>query len=332
MSLIVHRSPRAAKPLAPMPVRMEMIGGPAAGKTALCLAIVRYLVGCYFPSGLYFGAGPKELAEAEAKLWKRIQDLRERALQSTLDEVQIHYQVSDGEALRIEFATHECCGQTLTETTPSSPADQQQRYQQLLQRLSLADVLWLPISPPPPSPTRADMLRFETHLRLALAYLQTALRERTSNRPVCVAGVITKLDTLFETPEQAREVFTDDYLEQALRPFVQAVRQSRRVTEAILCPTSAFGWKNAELVSVDDEPGPTSLLGVEPTWILRPDAVIDPYNIGGLMAWTLLAGILHQEVQIQGADEAAMSSVAQMLAADLAAFQAWLVPIKGEIL
>lgn len=327
--LFLQRTPRLPKPVAPVRVSMEMVGCPASGKTALLLATVCSLVGHCFPSGLYYGADPQLIADAIAKLWKRIRDLRDRALQSTLDEVAIDYTVSDGDIARIKFATHECRGQTLTETTPQSKPEEQARYRSYLQRLAEADVLWIIMAAPPPNPSKADRLRFDNHLRLALAYLQISLQQRTSNRPCNVAGVLTKIDGLFDSAEQAREALTDDYLASALKPFVQAVRQSNRVREAVLVPTTAFGWGNAELV--EEQMISDDLLGVEPTWILRNDAVIEPDNIGGLMAWTLLSGILPQEVTAQGDDEAAMAKVARMLSEDLSSFRSWLVPVKGQI-
>src|ERR1700722_2872406 len=101
--------------------------------------------------------------------------------------------------------------------------------------------------------TASDRERFEDDLKIATGYLRKALELRQDDRSFALAIILTKVDTLFPTPDAAREELSDELLRQSLRPLVTLAGMSDKVHEAAILPCSAFGFGNA--VRKPDSPG-----------------------------------------------------------------------------
>src|SRR5204862_5379367 len=127
----------------------------------------------------------------------------------------------------------EVIGQVLTHTLPDSAPEQQAHYEEYLKSLLNTQVLWAVIPCPPPNPGPRDRRRYANDLRITAAYLREALRLRPADQPAAVALVISKIDTLFRDPDEARSALTDDVLRGALGPLVSMVARSTRATEGV---------------------------------------------------------------------------------------------------
>jgi hypothetical protein len=314
-------------------VRVGCIGRGHAGKTALFHALSESLVGDFLPSGLHVDAAdPREVARLihDGEETQRL--LQQSGLPPTLRASQINYCLYDGDERRVAYRMQEVIGQVLTHTLPDSAADLQERYRDYLTSLVDTDLLWAVVPCPPADPGLRDRRRFANDLHITLAYLREALRLRSSGRPVAVALVLSKIDALFENPDEARAALTDEVLRDALNPLVHLIDKSNRVSDAAIVPVTAFGFGNAVLRDAGGEregAPPDSAddpFGTEPIWLLREGATARPYNLDTLFLWTLLVGLLGQAET--GGDTDA-EGIGRMLAADLGAGHPWLVPLKG---
>jgi hypothetical protein len=329
-------SPRRAAGAEVREVRAGCIGRGHAGKTALFRALLEGPVGDFFPSGLHADAGdPREVARMirEAEETQRV--LEKSGLPATLQAAQIRYYLYDGEERRAVCNMREVIGQVLTHTLPDSAGEQQAHYAEYLKSLVNTEVLWAVVPCPPPSPSSRERRRYANDLRITLAYLREALRLRSLEQPVAVALVLSKIDTLFEDPAEARACLSDDVLRTALGPLVHLIDKSARVSEAAIIPVTAFGFGNAVL---REQPGeragapPESAdepFGAEPVWLLREGVAPNPFNLDTLFIWTLLFGLLSQAAG--GASGAAPEDddVCRMLREDLDAADPWLLLLKG---
>jgi hypothetical protein len=318
-------------------VRVGCIGRGHAGKTALFHALGEGVVGDFLPSGLHVDAAdPREVAQMirEAEEMQRLLQLS--GLPPTLDASQIRYCIYDGDEQRVVYRMREVVGQILTHTLPNSSPEFQARYARYLKNLVNTQVLWVVVPCPPPDPGHRDRRRYANDLRITMAYLREALRLRSRDRPVGVALVLSKIDALFENPEEARAALTDDVLRGALAPLVQLIDKSSHVADAAIFPVTAFGFGNAVL---RDEGGPREGVpaeigddpfGTEPIWLLREGMSPRPFNLGALFLWTTLLGVLTQQPD-GAADDAEIAAVCRKLGEDLDSADPWMVPLKGGI-
>ena len=152
---------------------------------------------------------------------------------------------------------------------------------------------------------------------------------------MAVALVLSKIDTLFEDPVEARACLTDDVLRTALGPLVHLIDKSARVSEAVIIPVTAFGFGNAVLREQPGEragapPGSADEpFGAEPVWLLREGVAPHPFNLDTLFIWTLLYGLLSQaEGGATGAGPEE-NDICRMLREDLDAGDPWLLSLKG---
>ena len=180
-----------------------------------------------------------------------------------------------------------------------------------------------------------DRRRYANDLRITMAYLREALRLRTLERPAAVALVLSKTDALFASAEDARKALSDDVLHRALGPLVHLIQQSDRVSDAVIIPTTAFGFGKAVLRGDGGErheaPGSAEEpFGDEPIWLLKEGESPQPYNLDTLFLWSLLLGLLNQAGPNPAADPE-LDTVCRMLRDDLEAGDPWLVPLKGGV-
>jgi hypothetical protein len=319
-------------------VRVGCIGRGQAGKTALFHALGESLVGDFLASGLHVDAAdPREVAQMirEAEETQRL--LQMSGLPPTLHVSQTRYCLYDGDEQRVVYRMREVIGQILTHTLPDSGEPLQARYGEYLKTLINTHVLWAVVPCPPQDAGPRDRRRYANDLRITLAYLREALRRRSLKQSAAVALVLSKIDALFGSPEEARAALTDDVLRDSLGPLVQLIDQSAHVSDAVIIPVSSFGFGTAVL----REPGgeregapPESAdepFGSEPVWLLREGAAASPFNLHTLFLWTLLLGLLRQSGPA-GEDDPEVGEVCRLLGGDLEAGDAWLVPLKGEVI
>ena len=319
-------------------VGIGCIGRGHAGKTALFRALDESSVGGLFASGLHVDASdPREVAKLihEAEQTRKI--LQQLGLPATLQTAQIRYCLFDRDEQRVAYNLQEVIGQVLTQTFPDSAPEQQSKYKTYIRNLVNTHVLWAVVPCLPPNSSTSDRRRYANDLRITLAYLREALRLRSLEQPVAVALVISKIDVLFEDAQQARAALTDEVLCESLAPLVRLLDQSARVSDAVIVPVSAFGFGNAILcdtVSVRAGASPESAeepLGTEPTWLLRENAALEPFNLDSLFLWTLLVGLLNQGGPGIAERELQVDEICRTLRSDLDARNPWLVSIKGSL-
>jgi hypothetical protein len=317
-------------------VRVGCIGRGCAGKTALFRALNEGPVGDFFPSGLHVDVSdPREVAQMirEAELTQHL--LHRSGLPPTIQAAQTRYVLYDGDEQRVAYRMREVIGQVLTHTLPDSTPELQVRYAEYLKSLVNTHVLWAVVPCPPPNPGAHERRRYANDLRITLAYLREALRLRTLAQPVAVALVLSKIDTLFGSAEEARAALSDEVLHSALGPLVHLVDTSARVSDAVIIPVTSFGFGNAVLSEPDDtsaekQPEADEPFGAEPIWLLRPGVTSQPFNLDTLLVWTLLFGLRHQEAPGIAA-EPETEEICRKLHEDLSLADPWLHSLKGGI-
>lgn len=171
------------------------------------------------------------------------------------------------------------------------------------------------------------------------------MRAGDPSRPVSVAIVVNKVDTIFDDEGSARAELTDDALLGALAGIVQTVRHSPRVVNAAIFPVSVYGFGNAvarEATPAHDghEAEPDNLpwaisarRGLEKEYGLRDGHAIEPFNLQTLVIWSLLAAALPKEIEVPEKDsnEVALARTCRMLSDDLANVGGWFVNVKGNL-
>jgi hypothetical protein len=318
-------------------VRAGCIGRGFAGKTALFRALADGPGGDFLPSGLHVDAAdPREVARMirEAEETRRL--LQGSGLPPTLHASQIHYCVYDGHEPRVAYILREVIGQVLTHTLPDSAAEQQARYDDYLKSLVNTHALWAVVPCPPSKPGARERRRYANDLRITAAYLREALRRRSLRRPAAVALVLSKIDTLFGSAEEARAALTDEVLRDSLAPLVQLVGQSPRVSDAAVIPVTSFGFGTAVLREPGGEQAgawPESAdeaFGPEPVWLLREGVSPQPFNLDTLFLWTLFLGLLNQAGPEGAGPDSEVGELCRRLAGDLDAADPWMLPLKGR--
>lgn len=310
----------------PLRMVMEMIARPAAGKTTFLTAINETCEGTHLPSGLHFGVkdplAANQLLQSIRQRRKELQS--DNGLASTQHAEEMHYLLQEGEETRVEFVTHEVIGQVLVGTTDNSPAAVRQMYDSYVGTLRQANTLVAMVPAPTSEDDGASRVQYKEDLRLTNAYLRHALSLHNEETHCAVAIVVTKLDALFSTEKEARAALTDGVMKQALGPLVQTVAASSKVRDAVIVPTSSFGFGRSEVIADSSE-----LSGGRGTLHRLIGDEMEPYNIAGLLVWTLLHGLLPQTVST-GEQEMAIAKTVQSLADDLEELNPWLVPIKSR--
>lgn len=313
-------------------LRLEKIGRGNAGKSALEWAFARATVSSFSASGLQLDVeNPQLVAELIAKDRAIRSRLENDPLLPTTEATPINYFLYEGETPRCCLASHEVIGQILQNTTPSSPQSWKEKYQEYMTRLPAAHMLWVMIPIPPLQATGADRERFENDLRLTVGYLREALKLRTSDSPVVVALLLTRVDSRYDDVETARRELTDEVVLQSLMPLVRLVQMSGKVSEAAAFVTSAYGFGSA--VRKPDVPPngennhPTDQDG---QWTLLPGAHIEPFNLSALAVWTLYHGLFEQKVDETAPEARTLTRVLEHLRYDLDNTEGWIIPVKSR--
>ncbi|MFO0807920.1 MAG: hypothetical protein U0746_04790 [Gemmataceae bacterium] len=254
--------------------------------------------------------------------------LHQSGLPPTIRMSQTQYRVFDGDESRIAIRMREVIGQILTHTLPDSAAEYQARYDEYLHDLVDAHVLWTVVPCPPPRPSAQDCRKYANDLRITVAYLREALRQRSRERPAAVAIVLSKIDTLFSDADRTRHELNDATLRDALGPIINLVVNSAAVSEAAIIPVTAFGFGNAVLGQGTERAGSTDEpFGTEPVWLLPEGSGPRPYNLKTLFVWSLLLG-LYTQAGTGIESRPGVREVFRRLSEDLGTVRPWLMPVK----
>lgn len=326
------KSLRAARARRALRVVHGLVGRGHSGKTALLRFARRRMLQRNLPSGLEFDVDdPRKNTELVHEYRGTRQLLEVRGLPATQQVEDLNVELYEGERQVAVLDSREAIGQVYTTTTMASPSEQQEKYRDHVAHLADATVLWGVISVPPDGSSATDLARYEDDLLTTRSYLREALRSRPPGRSCAVALVITKIDTLFKSEAEARRRLTDEELLKAVRPIVNTLQASDKVSHAIVNPVSAFGFGNAipmERSEGEGRTGPAAADEGELVWVLRPDALVEPFNVVPLIVFSLLAGMLNTEVDADDAED--LGRICGLLRGDLQAINGWQVPVKGE--
>ncbi len=312
-------------------LRLEPFGREHCGKTAVQSCLSRGpLLGAQ-DSGLEMtAADPRVLNQWVRQALERYRDLQVRGLTSTPTPAITEYVLCEADEPRAVLQWKDGVGQLLSHPTPDSPEDVQARWDEMVDHLAQADILVALVNCPPAGGA-LDLARFEQDLQLQAAYLREALKRRSLARPAALGLVVNKLDAGFSSPNEAREALTDDRLRTALARLVRLAEGSAKVGMAAILPVSAFGFgTTVPAPSGNGREAASSAKGCSPLsegeteWLLKPDVLPHPYNLTGMIWWCMMAGLLLQPAD--GRHEE-LGRVAKMLADDLQAMNAWIVPL-----
>jgi len=339
-----------------MPLNMTMLGRENSGKTALLIANDLIWMGEPLTSGLQMNLlGPDGQEMSPLVLTSRMETTQRRlwamsedgdGLKTTLNSEPVNYVLCEGAEPRFQLLTNEEIGQVISHSKEDSSPDELRRYHEYLKRLSKADLITLVFSPPSRDPHSMSAFQWAKDQKLYAAYLNEALRLGDPTRPVAVAMVVNKVDTIFDDEASARAGLTDEVLMGALEGMVQTLRHSPRVVHAAIFPTSVYGFGNAvaretvpaengeEADGADSQPWAVSARrGLEKEFGIRDGHTIEPFNMQALAIWTLLAAALPKEVEVseQDSNEVALARTCRMLSEDLASVDGWFVTVKGDL-
>lgn len=157
------------------------------------------------------------------------------------------------------------------------------------------------------------------------------LRVRPADETCAVAIVLSKIDVLFDQPEQARREMSEADILTALQPLVTVARASDKVLQAACFPVSALGFSVAVPLpgsGAQAEGGTAGLDEGEQEWVLPPGAAPEPWNTLPLLVYSVASGLL--SVEVESSRSAEMKALYRELTTDLEALDAWMVPIKGQ--
>lgn len=316
----------------PTTIAVELIGLPNAGKTLLVESLAEVMRQCALPSWFQFGAlDPRREARQLLEEREKSNLIRQQGLPSTVKPRLTEHTLYEGARLVTRLQCRDLVGQLLTTTTPEASREQQAAYETALGQMKNANVLWVVLACPPSRATPIQTARFQEAIRLANSWLRAALAGRVGAAPCAVAVVLTKLDLVAQTSVGAQSLLADDRLRTALGPLVPTIIRSERVADAAIFPVTVFGWNNAvpKVPTLEEDAGPER--AEEPVYILKPGACLQPFNVGSLVLWSVLTGIMNQEVRDPTADEREMVRICNLLQSDLEAQKGWILQLKGQL-
>lgn len=305
----------------PETLNVVPIGRGHTGKTNLINSIPRALD--TLPSGIRLGYNDlKLLNEALAQVRRTEQDLLRGGLPPTLERSYRSIGLYFEEVEQLKLQVSDEIGQPITNTTPDSPKEQVQRFNEYVNAAADADVLWVTTSLPVTNSSQSLGL-FRDDLARYQCWLSESIRDRTDQNPVSVAIVIPKIDAIFETEEEAARQLTEDWLtNQTLKPLVDVVRKGIKrgwVKKGAVVPVSAFGFGNSRLMEKDSEAS-IAYEDHEEEFVLRDSAGLNPFNVLTLLVWSFFAAV-------SAKDGPTFRKLEEALSGDMEAVGKWIIQI-----
>ncbi|MFN5625128.1 MAG: hypothetical protein ACK5DM_14370 [Planctomyces sp.] len=168
-----------------------------------------------------------------------------------------------------------------------------------------------------PSDVSGDDPQLENDIRLGQRYLRAALSAHAgTDQRVSVVILITKIDAVFDSAQRAQETLTESAIRKMLSPLIALIEASEVLHSAVVMPVSAIGF-----ATLTAQAG-----GSRAT--LRPGGRCQPFNVQGVMPWSILHGILPQETGLTVRQSEMRSRVITMLEADLRELNPWMCKIR----
>ncbi len=326
---------------------VAILGRENAGKTALLTALDLAFAGEFMPSGLKLNlmcenAQPMTAMELNSRLDRVQQRLWEMSeygdgLKTTLHITPARYCICEGEAIRAEILTNDEIGQVMSHIRSDSPVNEQRRHAEFKKRLSTADIVTVMLSPPRDANDGLADFQWKKDVKQVSAHLEEAIRSGNRNQPVVVPIVISKIDTIADSPEDAQHMYSDERVLVAVNDLVQTVRSLDRVSHSAIIPVSTIGFGNATMRSRDTEepeeeavrPWHQSARAFEPEFGIAEGRTLQPYNLRTLILWSVFSASLTKEVELVGDEVPALARACQKLGEDLHATDGWWIPVKG---
>lgn len=341
MKFLLSRSTRSAPRRYDVRLRFGLIGAGCTGKTGLLQALDTAVLSQVSPSGLRMDA-PDLFQQMETlrRSEQVTESLQVSGLDQTLDARRLEYLLLDGLTPRVLVQVREVVGQVLTSISTSAALELRRHFEEYVRDLVNANVLWVLVPLPPSDATPRELSASQSALKVGTAYLSTVLKERDPRRPVSVAIVATKIDARYADASEAHEGLEPSLLESIFKPLIHTARMASVVTEAAILPVSALGFGNSarldgrdghQVVSGAGEfsVGGPNLNQAVGQYKLKPGHVEEPFNLEGLVSWSVWSGLMNHEF-LEGSDaESYYRELANRLLRDLKASRAWMIPIKG---
>lgn len=334
-----------------MKIGMILLGRENSGKSALLTSLDLAWMSSSLASGLQMNLvgsdgvelSPLVLASRMEKIQRRLWALSEDGdgLKSTVVPEPVNYCLCEGSSPRLQLNTDDEIGQIISHTKSESSADEMKRYEAFLKRLSERDVITMVFSPPPRTAHAMADFQWTKDLKMYAAYLTEGLRKGDRRKPVSVAILINKVDTLFDDEQAARAALTDSLLRASFETLIQVIDHEPRIVNAAIFPVSAFGFGNAvarkagpeAAAQANQENRPwqvTTRGGLEQEYGIQDGRSIEPFNLQSVILWSLLAAALPKEIDMphDRGVEPALVRTCRMLREDLTAQNGWFVPLK----
>ncbi|MFN5741477.1 MAG: hypothetical protein ACK5A1_07840 [Planctomyces sp.] len=301
----------------PLPVFAEFIGDCCVGKTTLLTMMQEFYIDKPLPSKLCLSMRADDPREAvregqrAALLHKELST--EDGLASTVAERRTDYFLYAGDVAAAQLQVCDSVGQALTKV--DSPADRSRLYERYHERLCRANVVWLVVRCP--SDVSGDDPQLLNDIRLGQLYLRAALSAHAgTDQRVSVVILITRIDAVFDSAQRAQEALTESAIRKMLSPLIGMIEASEVLHSAVVIPVSAMGFATLTAQSG----------GSRAT--LRPGGRCQPFNVQGVMPWSILHGILPQETGLTVRQSEMRSRVITMLEADLRELNPWMCKIR----
>lgn len=307
-------------------IRIDLVGREHAGKTCFLDQLQRVLGRATFASGLSFSFGdPRLLAVDLRENRENDRRLRQEGRVTTLQPRTISCSALHSGKPQLAIRIKDAIGQLLTHSTAEGSDDQRTRYERWLNGIAASDVLWAFLPAPPRNAGPSDLQRIRDDFVLHKAYVQEALKRRESQRPVVVAFLVNRIDARYADVDDARRRLPVEILT-PLAVQLRPLRDDPRISSLACVPLSAFGFGCAREAP---RRGVLPLTCGEREWLLKPDKTPRPYNLLGLVGWSLAAALRQQEIE-QTTNVEHITELCRRLQNDFERLGAWHVPLKDE--
>jgi hypothetical protein len=217
---------------------------------------------------------------------------------------------------RLRLKLRDPIGQLVQFTTPAAPTDLRHLCDAYQSHLATVDVLWLVLPCPSREERPDEMQAFLDAVQTTRAYVQAALEQRSVEHPLALAVVLSRIDARYDSAAAARERLPHEVIA-GLTRLLQPLLGHPRLGEVVLVPVSAWGFGRG---TMQREPGLT--------WTLRQTP--RPFNVTGLLLWSMAAGLGYQPVPGSAAEAGEWARLHRLLNDELARGAHWIVPISAS--